>query len=167
MWDAIAKITAQHTTRKSSKACSFCCCRASYYIVTGAHAHQDIKPANVILTEEAKVILIDFDLAERYPTLATQSGTIPWMAYDEVVGGRLTSLTDLQSLSYLALTIAGKELPWNMVVEDKDDWKKLEQKMQQEIANTSALCKHLPPVFEEFFRMAHSKHPKKFSEYQF
>ncbi len=96
--------------------------RATFYQLTEAvlalHAagilHRDLKPLNVKVTPEGRVVVLDFGLVAsipkgRFETLTANSisGTVPYMSPEQAAGRRLTEATDWYSVGvmlYEALT---------------------------------------------------------------
>ncbi|MFP2932694.1 serine/threonine-protein kinase PknK, partial [Pyxidicoccus sp. 3LG] len=75
--------------------------------------HRDIKPSNVLVTPEGRVVIVDFGLATelqdgpRAQSGSSAAGTLPYMAPEQLVGGRLTPASDLYAVGlmlYEALT---------------------------------------------------------------
>ena len=73
--------------------------------------HRDVKPANVLISSEGRAKLIDFGLARSMEVLANRStqvrGTPAYMAPEQILGQKLTAVTDLYSFGaslYEAIT---------------------------------------------------------------
>ncbi|WP_051105516.1 serine/threonine-protein kinase [Parafrankia discariae] len=81
--------------------------------LVAAHAagivHRDVKPANILLGDDGRIVLVDFGVAvlESHSTV-TQSplGTLAYMAPERFSGARATSASDLFSLGVTLYTAA-------------------------------------------------------------
>lgn len=88
--------------------------------------HRDLKPANVLVTREGKPKVLDFDLArwERGNAAAQQSltqagqllGSVPWMAPEQLHGGKITLATDVFALGVLGCQLLTGAWPHGKVV---------------------------------------------------
>jgi serine/threonine-protein kinase len=73
--------------------------------------HRDVKPANILISSEGRAKLIDFGLARSMEVLANRStqirGTPAYMAPEQILGQKLTAMTDLYAFGaslYEAIT---------------------------------------------------------------
>ncbi len=78
--------------------------------LSSAHArnmvHRDVKPSNIIITNEKLVKIVDFGLARVVATAsATQSisstGTLPYMAPEQILGGAIDQRCDIWALGVI------------------------------------------------------------------
>ncbi|MEM6569476.1 MAG: serine/threonine-protein kinase [Planctomycetota bacterium] len=97
-----------------------------------AHAHErgvvhrDVKPSNLIVTADGRVLLLDFGLASvrdsgRLTRTGAQLGSLPYMAPEQVSGGEVGPAVDVYGLGlvlYELLTLRPAFEPsgWNQVV---------------------------------------------------
>ena len=69
--------------------------------------HRDIKPGNVMVEHRGRVRVVDFGLAMRPGAVSSISGTVAYMAPEQIAGGDLTEASDwygVGSLLFEALT---------------------------------------------------------------
>jgi eukaryotic-like serine/threonine-protein kinase len=87
--------------------------------------HRDLKPANVRVTPEARLKILDFGLAmflrgETSPTAVTESvsetrgisGTLPYMAPEQLLGDRVDARTDIWSAGCVLYEMAAGRRPF-------------------------------------------------------
>ncbi len=119
-----------------------------------AHAHEhgvvhcDLKPANVVLTDEGEPLLVDFHLAAEYSDGAGSSyvvgGTLPYMAPEHLEairhGGRVAPSSDVYSIGVMLFEMLTGELPFpqraglfeevaDQLIEDRHDLKSVADRL--------------------------------------
>ena len=129
-----------------------CYMRSLFSAINHCHAvnivHRDIKPDNIMITENNTVRLIDFGLSKANKngqSLHTVAGTPYYMA-PEVLEGSYTSKADIWSLGVLLYTLVSGYLPFqgNNAAEVFRKIKDVDYHFNHiEFANVSADCKDL------------------------
>lgn len=130
--------------------------RAIATAVHGLHqqdvVHQDLKPANVILREDGRCVLIDFGLSwhAHHPDLLAAElrpaiGSPAWMAPEQVVGVRGDPRSDVFAIGVMLYELATGELPFGAPATQGG----LRQRLWQEPVPPRALNPQLPPWLQE------------------
>jgi hypothetical protein len=85
------------------------CCEALQYVHEQQIVHRDVKPQNMILSEEGGVILVDFGVARLLGSEEDQGtvavGTPRYMAPEVFAGGTVSAASDIFSLSATLWTL--------------------------------------------------------------
>ena len=74
--------------------------------------HRDIKPDNIMITEENTVRLIDFGLAAASQAKLTAVAGTPYYMAPEVIKGKYGAQSDLWSLGVVLYTLVSGYLPF-------------------------------------------------------
>lgn len=85
-----------------------------------AHSHQivhrDVKPGNVMITEEGRPKLMDFGIAKREDASLTQTGTFlgtpSYASPEQIKEGHATALSDVFSFGVVAFELLAGQLPF-------------------------------------------------------
>lgn len=93
--------------------------RAAHSLHKQNVVHLDLKPANVLITPEAKAVLLDFGLSchAHYPDLLAEElrkavGSPVWIAPEQVVGVRGDPRSDIFAIGVMLYELATGELPF-------------------------------------------------------
>ena len=114
--------------------------------------HLDLKPANVMIKDDATAVLVDFGLAwhAHYPDLLAEEtrlpvGSAPWMAPEQVVGIRGDPRSDIFAIGVMLYEMATGELPFG----DPQTRGGLRQRLWMEPVPPRALAPQMPSWLQE------------------
>jgi serine/threonine protein kinase len=126
--------------------------------------HRDIKPSNVLLTVDARVLLVDFGLAsllsvDRMTRAGAQLGSLPYMAPEQIAGDveRIDARTDVYGLGVLMYETATLRAPF-----DESDASRLGARIASgDVPPLRRVNKSLPADFETVCRTAMDVEPER------
>jgi serine/threonine protein kinase len=131
-----------------------------------AHAHglvhRDVKPANVLVTEEDHVYLTDFGLSKRVgaDTEATKTGmvlgTLDYIAPEQIRGEAIGAYTDVYSLGCMITHLLTGQVPFTVPTEEGKLWAHFSEPPPLPSARVPALGS----AFDAIVTRAMSKRPQ-------
>jgi serine/threonine protein kinase len=133
------------------------CCRGLAYAHSRDVIHRDIKPTNILLTEDTDVRIADFGIAQLLKGGDTQVvgviGSPLYMSPEQISGKALTNQTDIYSLGVVLFELLTGQLPFQA-----DTFPALYQKiLHEEPPLLSALRQDIPGYLEVVIKKALAK----------
>jgi serine/threonine protein kinase len=133
------------------------CCRGLAYAHSRDVIHRDIKPTNILLTEDTDVRIADFGIAQLLKGGDTQVvgviGSPLYMSPEQISGKALTNQTDIYSLGVVLFELLTGQLPFQA-----DTFPALYQKiLHEEPSLLSALRQDIPGYLEVVIKKALAK----------
>jgi serine/threonine protein kinase len=125
--------------------------------------HCDVKPANILINQNSKVMLTDFGISKQV-SQRTTGGTPPYMAPEQFTGERLTPQTDIYGLGVsLYEMLSGGQVPYrgnasqtrSTTLRDRIHW----EVMNVPYPELSQYNKSIPSGVENAIKKALNKNP--------
>jgi serine/threonine protein kinase/tetratricopeptide (TPR) repeat protein len=140
-----------------------------------AHAHErgilhrDVKPANVLWTDDDRPMLLDFNLAENTfaAVQARSGGTLPYMSPEQLAGflgesGHLDGRSDVYALGLLLYELLTGALPWPTPRgEPADVARQLLDRRREGVSDPAGRCPGLTPAVRAILRRCLEADPQR------
>ncbi len=128
--------------------------------------HRDVKPQNIIVSEDGQVRVVDFALAQRQDTSAVRHlvrrwrerrrpGTWSYMSPEQIQGGRLTAQADVYSLGATLYECLTGRTPFVA----RRPQELLDQHVWARVPTVRSILPDVPPQVDEFTQAMMAKDP--------
>ncbi|MEM1347401.1 MAG: protein kinase, partial [Myxococcota bacterium] len=139
-------------------------CRTLAYVHGEGVVHCDIKPENIVLTEDGDAVLVDFGIAEHFgarvapevlEVAGEQAGTAHYIAPEQIMGERVDARTDLYALGCVLYEILTGDVPFR----DPDPGVVVRQHLEVTPKPPSEWVRHIPAVLDTLCKDLLTKEP--------
>ena len=141
-------------------------CAGVHYLHSTGRVHQDLKPSNVLVDREGRVVLVDFGLVRDAGDLKASGnfhvieGTVAYMAPERAVGKEPLPASDWYSVGVMIFEALTGQCPF-----EGDSATILAQKMQREAPRPSEMV-HVPPDLDDLCALLLQQDPEERPTYQ-
>ncbi|OMJ66794.1 hypothetical protein SteCoe_36236 [Stentor coeruleus] len=133
------------------------------YIHSFGIVHRDLKPQQFLLGNQNILFLVDYGLARRFMSMGThipyqsncsRAGNSTYASLSNHLGIHQTRRDDIESLSYMAVSLMNGRLPWQQTVKLNSSTKWNNVYQIKSTIPLQELCQQCPKEFLSFIRYA-------------